>query len=668
MGVEAVRNRIYRIQDNEKPEIPKFSTHYMNQEVDPFEDFFLFSNGKWIKEHPIPPEKSYWGASMELSEWNRYILGKILEESATKDWPEDPVRDRVGRFYLSAMDNATIEDLNFKPIESLMKQVENIRSREEIISVSSELHKLGIPLLFSFESSPDDKNSSVYAFRLSQGGISLPNREYYLEESFESTRKDYKEHIAKMFSLYGISIENSHEIAETVFSIELEMAKKSRSPVELRDPDRNYNRIEHSDLDKLTPGMNIRKYMELVNLQNVPYVIVGQPEYFQGLGEMLENFKLEEWKIYLKWKILHFSSSFLHEEVQMETFDFYHRKLFGQEKPDKRWKEAVSMVDMCLGEALGKLYVEQEFGEEARQKVETMVNDLKEVFSERLKALTWMTEETKEKALEKFSKFRTKIGYPTKFIDYSPIRIDESDYLGNVLRSNKFEFDREISRVSKPVDRELWYMTPPTVNAYFSPYENEIVFPAGILQPPFFDPSMDIAVNYGAMGGTIAHEITHGFDDEGRKYDYEGNLKDWWTVADSKEFEARAKQVSELFGRSEVLPGLKVNGELTLGENIADLGGVTIAFEALKRRLSREPELKRTIDGFTPEQRFFIGWGQSWKSNIRDEALKWQVSNDPHSPESVRGDLPVRVHPEFERHFKNLSKKERTGLAQIEIW
>ena len=668
METGPVRNRIYRIKDDEKPEIPKFSTQYMDLTVDPFEDFFTYSNGKWMKEHPIPPEKSYWGASMELSDWNRYILGKILEESAFNDWDSDPVRQAVGKFYISAMDTENIEELRFRPIENLIKKVEEMQSVSDLIPISSELHRLGIPILFSFESSPDDKNSSVYAFRLSQGGISLPNRDYYLEEQFEDIRKSYREHVARMFTLYGVPEDVSSDYASAVFSVELEMAKNSRSPVELRDPDRNYNRFEYKELEQLWPGVNIQKYMELVELANAPYIIVGQPEYFQNLGGIMDKFSLENWKIYLKWKILHFSSSFLHEEVQMETFDFYHRKLFGQQKPDKRWKEAVSMVDMCLGEALGKLYVEQEFGEESRKQVETMVDDLKEIFVERLKSLPWMTEETKGKALGKFGRFRTKIGHPSKFIDYSSIRIEEDDYLGNVLRSNEFEFNREISRVNKPVDRELWYMTPPTVNAYFSPYENEIVFPAGILQPPFFDPAMDVAVNYGSLGGTIAHEITHGFDDEGRKYDFEGNLKDWWTEKDSKEFETRAAEVADLFNSCEVIPGLKVNGQLTLGENIADMGGVTIAFEALKRRLEKEPDLRKSVDGFTPEQRFFIGWAQSWKSNIRQEALKWQVSNDPHSPESVRGDIPVRVHPEFEKHFKNLSGKEKTGLNSIEIW
>lgn len=668
MSDGAVINRIYRIKDSEKPVIPRFSTGFMDTSADPFDDFFRFSNGKWVRENEIPEEKSYWGASVELSEWNRYTLGRILEDSAFGNWSDDPVRQMVGKFYVSAMDTSKIEELRFRPIEGLMDRIESMGSKSEIFSLVSEFHRLGISVLFSIDSEPDDRNSEIYALRLSQGGISLPNRDYYIDDSFENIRQDYRKHVSKMFSLYGIPAGEASEHANTVFAIELEMARNSRSPVELRDPEKNYNRIENSDFDNLSPGNNLRAYLENVNLSDVPYLVAGQPEYFESLSRITDDFTLEQWKIYMKWKFLHFSSSFLHSDVELETFDFYNRKLFGQKKPDKRWKTSVAVTDMCLGEALGKLYVEQEFGEQSKQQVETMVNDLKEVFAERLKKLTWMTDKTKEKALEKFSRFRTKIGHPDKFIDYSSIRIEEDDYFGNVLRTNEFEFNREVKRINKPVDRELWHMSPPTVNAYFSPLENEIVFPAGILQPPFFDPSIDVAVNYGAMGGTIAHEITHGFDDEGRKYDANGNLSDWWTEEDAKEFDSRAEKVANLFSSREVLPNLKVNGHLTLGENIADFGGVTIAFEALKRRLETEPALRKKIDGYTPEQRFFIGWSQSWKSKIRDEAIKWLVSNDPHSPEGVRGDLPVRVHPEFEKHFKQLSKKENTGLDSIEIW
>ncbi len=661
------KERIYRIGNDEKPEFPRFSTEYIDHSIDPFDNFFLYSNGKWIENHPIPPEKSFWGSSGELMEWNRYILGKILEQSALSD-DTDPIRKQVGKFYLSAMDTDTIESLGFRPIEPFMERIESMGTREEIVNLVADLHRQGIPMFFSIDSGPDDKNSEYYAFRLSQGGISLPNRDYYLEPPFEKIRQQYRDHIRNMFLIYGIQETEAAKYSEVVYKIEEMMAKASRSPVDLRDPERNYNPVHLNRISEISQKIDFTLYFKRISLPEVSYIIVGQPEFFKGLDSLIEAIPIDEWKIYLKWKVLHFAASYLHSEVEKENFDFYYRKLFGQPEPEKRWKQAVSIVDMNIGEALGKLYVDQEFGEESRKRIAVMIDDLKEVFAEKLKQLDWMSDLTKEKALEKFSRFRAKIGFPSKFIDYSSVEILENDYFGNFVRSNAFEFNREISRIGSPVDRELWYMTPPTVNAYFSPTENEIVFPAGILQPPFFDPELDDAVNYGSLGGTIAHEITHGFDDEGRKYDSKGNLKEWWSEDDERAFLSRAQEVIDLYGSQEVLPEVKVNGELTLGENIADLGGVSIAYEALERHLKKNPELRKNIDGFTPEQRFFLGWAQSWRSNIRDEALKWQVSNDPHSPDNLRGDLPARVHFRFQEHFSSLSKKKNTGLKSIMIW
>ena len=661
------KERIYRIGNDEKPEFPRFSTEYIDHSIDPFDNFFLYSNGKWIENHPIPPEKSFWGSSGELMEWNRYILGKILEQSALSD-DTDPIRKQVGKFYLSAMDTDTIESLGFRPIKPFMERIESMGTREEIVNLAADLHRQGIPMFFSIDSGPDDKNSEYYAFRLSQGGISLPNRDYYLEPPFEKIRQQYRDHIRNMFLIYGIQETEAAKYSEVVYKIEEMMAKASRSPVDLRDPERNYNPVHLNRISEISQKIDFTLYFKRISLPDVSYIIVGQPEFFKGLDSLIEGIPIDEWKIYLKWKVLHFAASYLHSDVEKENFDFYYRKLFGQPEPEKRWKQAVSIVDMNIGEALGKLYVDQEFGEESRKRIAVMIDDLKEVFAEKLKQLDWMSALTKEKALEKFSRFRAKIGFPSKFIDYSSVEILENDYFGNFVRSNAFEFNREISRIGSPVDRELWYMTPPTVNAYFSPTENEIVFPAGILQPPFFDPELDDAVNYGSLGGTIAHEITHGFDDEGRKYDSKGNLKEWWSEDDERAFLSRAQEVIDLYGSQEVLPEVKVNGELTLGENIADLGGVSIAYEALERHLKKNPELRKNIDGFTPEQRFFLGWAQSWRSNIRDEALKWQVSNDPHSPDNLRGDLPARVHFRFQEHFSSLSKKKNTGLKSIMIW
>lgn len=668
MVTRALRSRIYRISSDEKPVNPEFSTQFIDDAIDPLEDFFNYSNGKWIRSHEIPPEKSYWGAFMELYERNTYVLGTILENCAMKDWPHDPLREMVGKFYLSAMDTETIEKLRFKPVESLLAEIDEAKTLEEMVQKIVRLHEIGVPVLFSFESSPDDRNSSVYAYRMSQGGISLPNRDYYFEEPFQGIRSEFKKHIARIFSLSGVPESLAAGYAETVFSIESQMARESRTPLDLRDSEKNYNRIGMKDIAGLSAGFDLAEYLRLIELPPVDYIVIGQPEFFTSLGKLMKEVSVDKWRVYLKWKILHFAASYLHEEMEDENFDFYHRKLLGQPRKDKRWKQVVSIIDMNIGEALGQLYVEQEFGERHREKMSIMVNDIRDVFADRLRHLDWMSGKTRDKALEKFSRFRAKIGYPSKYVDYSSIRIEADDYLGNVMRSNQFEFRRQVSRVNSQVDRELWLMTPPTVNAYFSPTENEIVFPAGILQPPLFDPDLDDAVNYGSIGGTIAHEITHGFDDEGKKYDLDGNLKDWWTEEDSEEFASRTRKIVDMYNSLEATPGFHVNGELTLGENIADLGGVSIAFEALERHLERNPELRKDIDGFSPEQRFFLGWSQSWKSKIREEALKWQLSNDPHSPDNFRGDIPARVHPEFERHFKELSRKGSTGIEAISIW
>ncbi|WP_393970639.1 M13 family metallopeptidase [Oxyplasma meridianum] len=669
MRIDHLKGKFPLIGEDEKPEDPKFSVEYMNHSVDPAENFYEYSNGKWLETHPIPPDHSYWGASSELNERNRYILGKILERCAlSADKEADPVRRMVGTFFISAMEREKIDALKFKPIEKIINVVEGINSSEDLIIALSKIHLMGIPGMFSADSEIDEKNSSIYSFYIEQGGLTLPNREYYLLDSFKEIREQYRKHIENMLVLYGYDDAEGEDFSARILNLETGLAKSSRSPVELRDPEKNYNRMGMKDIEEKFPEMKFRTYFSGIGLGDLDYVIAGQPEFFQNLGRMLKEVPLEDWKIYLKWKIISATAPYLHSEAEAENFDFFHRKLFDQKEPEKRWKTAVSVIDSHIGEAIGKLYVEEEFGEDSRKRMNEMVEDLKEVFMERLKTLEWMSDATKEKAIEKFKKFRTKIGYPSKFIDYSPIRIEKDDYLGNVLRSNEFKFRRRMVRVNKPVDRELWEMTPPTVNAYFSPTENEIVFPAGILQPPFFDSTLDDAVNYGATGGTIAHEITHGFDDEGRKYDAEGNIKEWWTKEDESEFMRRSKKVVELYSAQEVLPGLHVNGELTLGENIADIGGVSIAYEALKRRLRKHPEMNVKIDGLTPEQRFFIGWAQSWRMNIRDQTLKWQVSNDPHSPDNLRSELPVYVHEDFEKVFGELSKKGHSKVEKIKIW
>ena len=667
-GNMAGNSFIEKIDPKERPEEAKFSIQNMDTNEDPMANFFRFANGKWIDTHPIPPDKSSWGGFMELRDRNIYILGKILEKCALDDGKKRGIEKMVGDFYISIMDQMKLEEKKFDPIKPIMEKINKVRDKNEMVEVSQYLHSNGIGNFFSVFSMPDEKNSSVYAFYIYQGGLSLPNRDYYIQDSFQKTRDEFVAHMQNMFTMYGYSPMESKDSAEKVMKIETYIAKASRPQADLRDSEKNYNRIPYGELNEKFSRLNLVKYLEISQVPKTEYIVVGQPEVLDAMEKMLEEYSLEDLKTYLKWNTINYAAPYLHEAAEMEHFDFFNRKLLGQEVPEKRWKKAVNIVDRSIGEALGELYVEQEFGKEARERMQTMVDDIRSVFEEKLKNLPWMSDVTKKKALEKFSKFRAKIGYPSKFIDYSSIDIRKDDLLGNVMRSENFEFRREASRIGEQVDKELWLMTPPTVNAYFSPTENEIVFPAGILQPPFFDATMDDAVNYGGIGGVISHEITHGFDDQGRRYDMDGNLKDWWTEDDAKKFTERADEVVKLYDSLEVLPGLHVNGKLTLGENIADLGGVSIAFEALQRRLRKNPELNKKIDGFTPEQRFFLSWAQIWRGNNREPEIRRRISIDPHSPNVFRGSIPVMNHEKFDSSFVELSRVKKGLAKKIFIW
>lgn len=646
-----------------------FSVSNMDPSVDPWKDFFSYSSGSWARNNPIPESKASWGSFEELVENNDKKLREILEECAQNmSGNNNGIQEMLGRFYKSAMDTETLERLKFDPVIPYIESVEKISSVEELAESVANLHKNGISVFFHSWSHPDEKNTSIYALYLSQGGLTLPNRDYYLEDSFSEIRDHYRKHIVKMFTMYGVDSNTAASYSEIIMSIETELAKASRTQTELRDAEKNYNRKEMNELHSSLGVLNFAHYMEALKIPSITYGVIGQPEFFDSLRKIIDGRNLDDLKVYLKWHVLTDAAPFLHSDSENEHFDMFNRKLRGQAEPEPRWKRSAHIVDGTIGEALGKLYVEKHFGNEARERMALMVEDIKSVFLERLKSLPWMTEETKKRALAKFDRFRTKIGHPETFRDYSSIEIKENDFIGNVERASIFEINREMKRIGEKVDRNEWLMTPPTVNAYFSPPDNEIVFPAGILQPPFFDVEADVAVNYGAIGGVISHEITHGYDDQGRRYDEDGNLNDWWKEEDASNFQERADSVIEQYSKVEVLPGVHVNGELTLGENIADFGGVSIAYEALQRRLKREPELRKNIDGFTPEQRFFLSWAQVWRNNIRNEYLKMLITLDPHSPNSCRATIPVYNHPDFEKAFPSSEGREQVLEKKVSIW
>jgi putative endopeptidase len=657
--------------DANPPKVPQFSVDYMDRLVSPATNFYLYADGTWLKNNPVPPDKSRWASFSELNERNIWLIHQILVAAADdKSAPVgSPVRE-VGDFYASAMDTNLIEELRFKPIQGDLDKIAGLKSKTELLAYIASQHRLGEGMLFGSGVGPDDKDSTTYTFGVRQGGLSLPDRDYYLKDSFASQRTAYREHITKMFTLLGEPADQAAADAGTVITLETELAEVSRSRVDLRDPDKNYNKLTVVELTARDPDLGWPDYLAGRGVPNVTNVVVGQPEFFDALDKLIQTNSLADWQTYLRWHLLHGAAGALHHEVEEENFNFFGRILTGQPQQEARWKRAGRAVDGNLGEALGQLYVEKYFPAAARARMTELVDNLKVVYRDHLARAPWMTPPTRAKALEKFARFTQKIGYPEKFRDYSSVRIDRDDYYGNEQRLSAFEENRQTVRVGQKVDRTEWGMTPPTINAYYNPSMNEIVFPAGILQPPFFDASMDEAVNYGAIGVVIGHEITHGYDDEGRKYDGDGNLNDWWSPADIKQFEERTQKVVDEYNAFEPLPGLHVNGKLTLGENLADIGGISIAYDALELYLARNPAERKIIDGFTPEQRFFISFSQIWRTNAREAEVRRLVTVDPHSPGQFRAVGPLMNFQSFYDAFgiKPGAPMWRAPELRAKIW
>lgn len=651
--------------------ISHFSKDKMDLSRNPLDDFYHYANGEWLKKIEIPDDKPSWGSFVELSERNLYLLRDIIENCKINgNGNSSEYNKKIWNFYSSVMNTDLLENLQFKPVEPYLKRIKGIQSKGELYEVFISLLESGISGFFSIEASQDKKNSSLYALYLEQGGLSLPNRDYYINESYKNILTDFEKFIKEMFELSHL-VEYGSETIKRILRFEDDLARISRSNEDLRDEEKNYNRFERANLSSLFSYFDLNNIMKRLEIPDVSYVVVGQPEFFSSLNEIMKNTDMETLKAYLCLRVIMSAAPLMHEEIENVSFDFFGKKLMGMKVKEERWKKAVKLISACMGEALGKLYVEKYFPEESKKLMDDMVEDIKSVFKEKLQNVEWMSPKTREKALEKFSTFRTKIGYPTKFLDYSSLIIKSDDLIGNVQRSAIFEMKRRLRRVGKEVDKEEWEMSPQTVNAYFSPTDNEIVFPAGILQPPFFDPSMDKAVNYGAIGGVISHEITHGYDDQGSMYDAKGNVNNWWSDADKEEFNKRAKMVIDLYSSKEVLPGVFVHGDRTNGENIADFGGVSIAYAALERHLkNHKEEAKQIIDGFTPYQRFFISWAQIWGEKIRPEYLKLLVTIDPHSPTELRATLPVYNHEGFYEAFGGSGDTQEDKMKReiIKIW
>jgi len=630
-----------------RPVPPRFSVGYIDRSADPRADFARYAFGAWQKANPVPEDKARWGSFNELDQFNQLALKGILEDAAARAHKSGSVEQKVGDFFRSAMDTAAIDAAGLKPLEPDLARLAAIASTPELARALAQMHNLGAGGFFRVLVEADEKNSEVNALYAYQGGMSLPSRDYYFDAQFEKFRAAFVEHVAKMLALAGDAPESAAAGAKTVFEVEKALAAGAKTPVELRDSLANYNKMPTAELAAKLPLFALYLAERGITGPAAGDIIVGQPKFFESLQAQLAARPLPDWKVYLRYHMLRAAAPYVAAPFEAESFRFYATVMRGTPAMEPRSQRATRVIDGRIGEALGQLYVARYYPPEAKARMDEMIRNITAVMRDRLSKLDWLTEPTRKKALAKFDRFFAKIGHPAKWRDYSSVEIRPGAYLANVRAATEFEVKRRLAMLGKPVDKTEWRMSPPTVNAYFDPTANNINFPAGILQPPFFDYSLDDAVNYGGIGAVIGHEITHGFDDQGRHYDAEGNLAEWWTPEDAARFEARAKKVVEQFNGYEALPGLKVNGELTLGENIADLGGASLALEALERSLAGKE--KKLIDGFTPEQRFFLSWAQVWRTNIRENALRQQLAVDPHSPGNFRAIGPlVNLQPFYD--------------------
>jgi putative endopeptidase len=629
-----------------------FDTANLDKTCKPCDDFFQFAMGGWMKANPIPPEYSSWGSFTVLLDKNQQNLRQILDAAVAANAAAGSNERKIGDFYGSCMDTAVIDAAGAKPIEGEMLRIVQIKESADLQAEAARLQEQGIGVMFRFSSRQDAKDSSQVIATVNQGGLGLPERDYYLREDEKSKklRAEYVKHAAKMFELLGDPADKAGPEAASVLALESSLAKASMSNVDVRDPNKTYHRMTVGELQPLTPDFSWKAYFKEVGQPDLRELNVGQPDFFKALDAQLTATSLEDWKTYLRWRLLDTTAPGLSEKFVTEDFEFHGKALRGTKEILPRWKRCVQATDRNLGEALGQLYVEKYFPPEAKAHALEMVHNLVAALRDDLQTLPWMGTDTRAQATAKLTAFGVKIGYPDKWRDYSALKIDRASYMQNELRGAEFEFRRQLSKIGKPVDRTEWGMTPPTVNAYNRSSMNEIVFPAGILQPPFYDPKADDAVNYGGMGAVIGHEITHGFDDQGSKFDAHGNLKDWWSAEDLKNFHERSQCVSDQFDGYVVDGDLHENGKLVLGESIADLGGLTISYAAYEKSLqgkSRPPEK----DAFTAEQRFFLGWAQVWGANERMEYARLLTNTDPHPLPRFRGDGPLSNMAEFAKAF-----------------
>lgn len=641
----------------------------MDRAAQACDDFYRYADGGWRAKNPIPPEFPSWGTFSELAERNREVLHGVLERVSKEKNAPGSDEQKIGDFYASCMDEAAIETAGPKPLQPVLERLEKMQTAADLRAELARLHGYGVNALFRFGSQQDRKNSSEVIGGVSQAGLGMPDRDYYTktDEKSKTLRDQYSEHVRKMLELAGDDPAKAAAEAKTVLEIETRLAEASMTRVERRDPDATYHRMTPDEARKLTPNFAWTAYWKETGSPELVAVNVGQPKFFEALDRQLSTVPLSDWKIYLKWHVVNAAASSLSSKFVEEDFNFNGRILQGTQALQPRWKRCVRATDARLGFALGRIYVREAFPPEAKARADQMVKNLVAALRDDLSQLPWMGAETRKAALAKLNAFTPKIGYPDKWRDYSSFSVVRTSHATNVLNGELYEFRRDLAKIGKPVDRTEWGMTPPTVNAYYNAGRNEIVFPAGILQPPFFDAAADDAVNYGGIGSVIGHEMTHGFDDQGRKFDAEGNLKNWWSPDDLKNFEQRAACVQKQFDGYVVQGDLHENGKLVLGESIADLGGLTIAHAAYRRSLEGKPR-PADIDGLNDEQRFFLSWARVWAANDRPEFERLMVNTNPHPLGRFRAIGAPSNMTSFAKAFSCKADDAMVRAEQCQIW
>ena len=631
------------------PLSPGIKLENLDTSVSPRVDFYQYACGGWMKNHPLTGEYSRFGSFDMLAENNRKQLKGLIVGLAAKPAARGTVAQKIGDIYNLAMDSVKLNADGYKPIQADLKRIAQVKTVADILKLTPELALSGLDPYFSVYVGADPMNSSLNIVQTYQSGISLGQRDYYLENDAHTKeiREKYKAHVVKMFELVGFSAAEAQKNMEAVLAIETRLATVAYDKVKLRDPHANYNKMSIADLQKLVPEINWNTYLAALGLKNVNDISVSQKESLVEVGKIITSEPIASQIAYLQWKLIDESASYLSDKIYAQNFEFYGKVLSGKKEQSPRWKRAVGTVDGVLGEAVGQMYVQKYFPAAAKERMLKLVHNLQQTLGERINALNWMGDSTKVKAIEKLKAFYIKIGYPDKWRDYSSLDITKDSYYANIKRASKFEHEYRFAKAGKPVDKTEWQMTPQTVNAYYDPSTNEICFPAGILQYPFFDMKADDAFNYGAIGVVIGHEMTHGFDDQGRQYDKDGNLKDWWTAEDGKKFDVRAKVMSDFFDSIYVAPGVHANGKFTLGENIADHGGLQISYQAFKKVTAVSP--LKVQNGLTPEQRFFLAYANVWAGNVRPEEILKRTKSDPHALGKwrVNGALP-QIAPWYE--------------------